>query len=498
MPVNTPNAEFLYWIAEWTKIRAFTAGSKAVKEAGESFLPKLDGMTAADYSAYKLRAEVYGAMDRTIDGMEGAIFRKEPRIETPEDATTDAILKDVTQSGVDLKSFARDITREVMGPGRFGVLVDYPADPGEKARPYLVPYSTEKIVNWQTETINGRETLVLVVLEEPDPISSQDGFTQVSRKRYRCLRLIGGVYTVQIWTAKDAAAAAIGGVVPAASNTVVPAGATRDEYVMTTQSVPQRTGQALDAIPFFFFSPSGGHSIPQKPPLLDIADLCVQHYMASADYAHGLHYVALPFYYAFGVDKSSKLALGPSAALISENENAKCGIVEFTGGGLGAFENRLKSLEHKMAILGARLLEEQKREAETAEAMKMRSSGDESVLSGIAQAVGEQLALAVSRLLWWAGPSGDAPEVTIELNRDYVASAMDPAMLTALIQARQAGEISRETFLWNMHRGEVLPPDRTVEEEATKLETEAPALGGPGAAGAGDSNGNGDDNQGHQ
>lgn len=485
MPVNTPHADFSYWSPEWQKIRVFAAGAKAVKDAGQAYLPKLTSQTDAEFAAYKLRAEVYGAIDRTVDGLEGAIFRKEPRFDGFT-AADQPIMDDVTQTGTDLKTIAREITREILTTGRMGVLVDFaaPAEGQPAGRAYLVPYAAERIINWQTITVGGKEMLSLVVLEEADPKASEDGFTQVARKRYRVLRLIEGVYHAQIWTLKKEGAASV--TVPLSADVIRPAAGTAaagDEYAMTADVIPQRIGSPLKQIPFYFFSPSGAHSSPQKPPLLDIADLCHQHYMASADYAHGLHYVALPVLYAFGIEKTSQITLGPAAALVSENENAKAGMIEFTGQGLGAFEKRLESLEKKMAVLGAKLLEESKKAAETAEAVKMRASGDESVLSGIAQAVGEQLAHATDFVLWWSG-TGEMPDVQIELNRDYVSGSMEPALLTALLQARQAGEITRETFLWNMQRGEVLPPDVTITDEIDKLDQQAPAMAAD-ASGAG-------------
>jgi hypothetical protein len=47
---------------------------------------------------------------------------------------------------------------------------------------------------------------------------------------------------------------------------------------------------------------------------------------------------------------------------------------------------------------------------------------------------------------------------------------MQPAELIALMQARQSGAISEETFLYNLSRGELLPPGVTPEEEAERID----------------------------
>jgi hypothetical protein len=482
MPVNTPHPDFLHWKPDWKKIRDFLAGARAVKAAGEEYLPRLSGQKDGEFANYRLRAEVYGALDRTVDGLEGAVFRKDPDMDgvKPEDP----IAADATLTGVSLIGLARDLTREVLTTGRHGVLVEMPASApaGESVRPYLVQFAAEKILNWATEFRNGKEVLTMVVLEEADPVTkADDPFVTLARKKYRVLRMVDNAYRVEIWTAKPNSAAAGGQALPESSNTIRPANPIPDEYVMTETIIPVKAGSPLNFIPFFFFSPSGGHVSPQKPPLLDVADLNHQHYLVSADYGHGLHYVGLPVLYAFGVDKNTEITLGPSAALVSENENASAGIIEFQGQGLGAYRERLQDLEKKMAALGARLLEEQKKEAEAAETVKLRQAGDESVLAAIAAAVGKQLAAAVSAALWWAAACAgtDFPQVKIELNRDYVGRNIDPALLTALLQARQAGEITRETFIWNLHRGEMLKPGTSVEDEIERAKDDAPPMPEP-------------------
>jgi hypothetical protein len=57
--------------------------------------------------------------------------------------------------------------------------------------------------------------------------------------------------------------------------------------------------------------------------------------------------------------------------------------------------------EKLMAVLGSRLLQDQKKVGETAEAIRLRQSGEESVLSTIATSVSESLSQVLRWVYWW-------------------------------------------------------------------------------------------------
>jgi hypothetical protein len=64
--------------------------------------------------------------------------------------------------------------------------------------------------------------------------------------------------------------------------------------------------------------------------------------------------------------------------------------------------------------------------------------------------------------------------VNVVLNKDFTSSAMDPAMLTALVSALQQSAISKDTFFHNLQRGEMYAEGRTLEEEMESIETSPP------------------------
>jgi len=237
--------------------------------------------------------------------------------------------------------------------------------------------------------------------------------------------------------------------------------------------VPERNGKVLDFIPFVTLNAYSISPKTEKPPLLDLVDVNLSHYRSSADLEHGAHFTALPTPYAGGFPAETQLHIGSSKAWVSDNPDIKVGFLEYTGAGLSSLTDLISRKEGLMAILGARLLEPSKTAVEAADTHKIRRSGEEGALLAIVGTTSSALTITAQWVVWWSGASDSQVEkVAVELNRDFVNTLIDPQLLTALMQARQTGEISQETFLYNLQRGEIFEPGRTIEDEQSAIETD--------------------------
>ena len=128
-----------------------------------------------------------------------------------------------------------------------------------------------------------------------------------------------------------------------------------------------------------------------------------------------------------------------------------------------------------MAVLGTRMLEAQKRVGETADAIELRQSGENSVLNAVSLSVSESLTQVLRWVYWW-NSTEESPEaigedrVLAQLNEDFSTKGMASDEITAVVAAWQAGAISRESMFELFRRGEVLPPGRSNEEEIHLVE----------------------------
>ena len=186
-------------------------------------------------------------------------------------------------------------------------------------------------------------------------------------------------------------------------------------------------------------------------PLSDMIAVNLDHYRLDADFKHGLHFTALPTAWVSGFDKTSTLRIGSSTAWVAETPGATAGFLEFTGQGLTTFERAMDRDERLMAVLGSRLLEDQKKVGETAQAIELRQSGEYSVLGSVATSVSESLTQVLRWVYWW-NSTEDVPdsvtsgEVLMQLNTDFSTKGMDSQELQAVVAAWQSGAISQDTM----------------------------------------------------
>ena len=456
MAVDTPNAAYTAALPKWEKCRDVIEGQEAVYAKGVTYLPKLNGQTDEEYRAMQQRGSFYNATARTLDGLSGMVFRKPPIFEVP--TALEPLLEDIDLAGQPMHAFAENVTEQVIGVSRSGVLVDFPL-PAEGTltqaqaaqmgrRPFLSLYEAENIIGWKTGQVGQETKLTQVKLKETYQEDVSE-FETEDKDQIRVLDLDDGIYRVRVF---------------------------RDSEVIS-EVYPMMQGQAMSEIPFVFFGPRDLSPNISKPVLLDLVNENLSHYRTTVDLEHGAHFTALPTPYLFGIqgDNEKPSGVGPTALWSSQNENCKAGLIEFTGQGLEALEKRLAVKEQHMAALGARMLAEEKRAAESTETVQIRYQGENSVLSSIAQAISLGLKRALQLCALWEGVNPD--DVDVQLNRDFLPVPMDAQTLTALMATWQGGGISKRTFFANLQRGEVVDSDKSFEDEEGEIEDEGPSLG---------------------
>jgi hypothetical protein len=453
VPVSDKHPDYQLMEPEWVDVRACLAGERAVKQLASRYLPVLDGMTSTEYRAYVSRALFYNATTRTVDGLLGLIFRRRPVVVVPPSLLPK--LEYVTSDGQSLYALCKRSVRENIAMGRCGLLVDMPPDGGD---PYVCLYEAEQVINWRSTYELGREYLTLVVLHEIIEVDEEDGYALKKVDRWRVLRLAGGVYQQEVHELQE-----------------VRRGVWEPRLISTT--VPLGRGVPFGEIPFYFMSPNGNSSRVEASPLRDIVTVNLSHFRSSADLEHGRHFTALPTAW-IADDQTSRAAddrpeyrIG-SAVLWHLGSQGKAGYLEFTGAGLKFLESALQNKEQLMAILGARLLEDTKPVSEAVEAVRMRRTGEQSILASITFTSSEALTRALKFWTEWQGRPAD--DVLVKLNDDFVFTRLTPEEIKALLEAYVRGVLPLDALLYNLKVGEILPPDMEVEDARRIVESEQP------------------------
>ncbi len=459
MSIKSVHPEYASAASQWERCRDAAAGEDAIKSKTTLYLPMLSGAEQGEYSSYIQRALFYNATGRTIDGMTGAIFMKDPTVDLTGQLKSAKDLDKFVKGSDSFVTLARKAVREICVVSRAGLLVDSAEKEG--GIPYICMYSAEDIRNWEEELIDGDIVLTRLILRENKYESKPEDPTGLEKELvvyYRELFLEeteeGYVYKGRLWRPS------------------VNQNGERDieKYLPGTTYTPTKLGgKTLNRIPFVFMNVLGNTPSVSKPVILDLVNVNISHYRTSADLEHGRHFTALPTPYACGFDVSrgQTLKIGSTTAWIADSPDANAGFLEFTGSGLTSLSDALIEKAKQMAVLGARLLEEQKADAEAAETVRLRQSGESGILSSIARSVSEALTFCVEIVIDWAGLTS---ECKVQLNTDYFTPTPDPQLFNILFESYQSGAISWDTWFYNLKKHDIAPPGVDGNEERTRID----------------------------
>lgn len=456
-------------LPDYELIRDCIAGQRQIKRRRTKYLPDPDeGETDAEarkqrYEHYLARAVFYGVTARTLRGLVGMVFDKDPAVVLP--AQLELVRADATGGGLSLDQQAKATLTDVVALGRAGLLTDYPRTAGPttrqqqlegNVRPTIVRFKPEDIINWRTRTIGAKVMLSLVVLRE-SYILEDDGFAEKTGTQYRVLRLDeNNVYQVEIHRDFE----------------------NRGLALFETYTPRDGRGQPFREIPFTFVGVEDNEWTVDHPPLLDIAELNIAHYRNSADYEESLFVVgqATPVYSGltkqwvdevfkgsvrWGSRSAVLLPVGGKAELLQASENPL------------AMEG-MKHKEDQMIALGAKLLEASGTQ-QTATEASLDAVMDTSVLGSCARNV----SAAYRKALGWAlqyltGEFVDNREVLdFELNSDVASRTLTAADRQQIVTAWVQKAITFEEMRWNLKRTGLAYEDDEVAKEAIASETEA-------------------------
>ncbi len=469
--ITTPREEYTDLLEDVSRNRDAVAGERQVKSKTIEYLPPLASMTCGfddlengkqqiryhnglspegrkSYAKYLSLAYFYGATGRTVDGLNGLIFSKDPVKELPTQVEYLDTNADGKQSS--LRKIAQNATNEAFISPQSAFLVDFPKVEAQmsvaqmeasNARPKILHYPFDSIINWYYESVNNELKLSLVILKEC--VDVRDGYEINKEMQYRVLELIDGVYHQGLYDSEG-------------------------EPIVDLSPVIVN-GERSNEIPFFFIRVGA----EKKSVINDLVDANLNHYRFFADYAAKEHASAFPVFYETGVQGDDmNVMIGPGAKWSSMIDTAQFGVLQTQSDG-GSMRTYLSDMEQRMAALGAEMLKPRVSGAESAEAKSLDQVAQNSTTANVANNVSEALTKAINFCSRWLGGEDGA---IYQLNTDYNPTGMSAQDLTALVAAWQGGAISYETFYTNLQKGEIASPDVTPEEEQARITIEDTGL----------------------
>lgn len=464
--VALPTAEVEDMREEWQKCRDAISGQKAIKKAGETYLPKLSGQDAPQYEKYKKQALYFNASGRTHKSFLGMIFRKDPDYKLPE--SMEAFIEDVDRKGNTLDEYGRSVVSEELETSRIAVLVEYPSTVGQELsvaeaeeqgiQPYLVSYKAEDILGYKERRIGNKTVLTQVRLKESSPVNGDDEFEEVIEQRVRVLDL----------TLEDSD-----------GNETKELKYRQRVFVKTDKDwiedekqrqFPLMKGKFITEIPFFCV---GGLKI-REPEMIDLVNVNISHYISDADHRAGVAWTTRPQPWATGIndDELVDATLGGGELWTTRNTEGDFGMLEYSGNGLKASENQINKLEDRMSVLGARMLTNNDQKEQSATEFVGKKQGENSALSFVADRVSKTLTEALKFVAKWMGL--DDADIEYRLNKDYVPVGAKPDDIIKMITAVQTGKYTQQDYLWWLEQNEVIDPSIDLETRQSEMETSKP------------------------
>lgn len=443
-------------------------GTETLRLRGTEYLPK---HPAESQDAYQDRLKIalfYNAFKRTLNGLVGMVFRRDPVLDegTPKLVATD-FWENIDNSGTDGPSFLKQVSRDGLIAGHAGILVDYPIVPlvlqtdgtpraltpveqrEQGYRPFWVHYAAEDILAVRFEVDKGRAVLSYVALRDRYTAQVRYGEQEVVEYRVfrRGLAEFGIPASYELWREVK-----------------------NDEVMLVSEG----TIAPLVEIPFVLLFAERVAQVESCPPLADLAYVNIAHYQVWSDRRQALHLGSVPVLVFMGRPTDSpQTIVGPNVAFdIPIGGDAKW--IEPEGNAFAASHEELQDLEQRMAALGLAMLQRQTRAAETAEAKSIDKAESDSALSSYAREI-QNAANRCLRLhgLWYGMSEEEARKASISVSRDFLDLVLSPEQVRAYADLHTAGKISLETLWAMLEVGEVLPEEFKPSIERARLEEEA-------------------------
>lgn len=438
------------------RMRALMGGSRAMRAAGETYLPKFEAESKESYDARISLSWLFNGYRKTVRDMSGRVFEKPVEVKDGPKLLSEWI-KNVDMAGRDLSTFSRDVFEDGYDAGVSYIMVDAPPRKGKvtkaqataaNLRPYLVHLKVEDVLGWRTETVNNITTLVqfriMETVTEPDP---EDEFADKTIDQVRVLDVVEGRVQTRVFRKNG------------------------EEWAIHEEPTFSNMKE-ITVIPFYA-NRSGFFT--GEPVLDDLADVNIAHWQSQSDQRTALRFGRVAVFHTAGRDdQEGAIAIAPGIGIQSRDPNAKAEWVEHKGIALGAGRQDLKDLEFQMETHGMQLLVA-RLGAQSATGEALDAAKETSTLSMTADQLQDTLEQALS---WMTQYGGTKQDVTVSVNKEFGAQMMGAQEFTAMLMAVNTGIMTKRFFYEEMKRRGMISPDTDIDAVLDGIDAEGPNLTG--------------------
>ena len=334
--INTPCEAYDRYMLEHDLIFDLLGGERRMKQVGQKWLPREEGESDPKY---KLRLEssyLEPVFEDGINDIVGKLLAGGVVLNEDFPAQARAWCENIDRNGNQLGNWVFTFAFNGVSKSRCGILVEMPkaeqplqldgvtprkfTDEEVKKlglRPYFVMITPDRLIDWKTEEIAGRERYVQLRIRECVEDTEDTHMTRWNRREVEQVRVLEPGYW---WVFRKNG---------------------KGEWYEHAVGV---TG--LDEIPYVDFFPKGRSAMDCRPMFDALSRLNLRIWQSESDLANAVHAVMIPFLFGAGFDPKdpNSLVVATDRVVRHASKDAKLSYVEHTGKAIETGDKYVQSL----------------------------------------------------------------------------------------------------------------------------------------------------------
>lgn len=456
---------------DWAVVDALMGGTTAMRTAGKKFLPQWPKEKDDQYKVRLSASTLFPAYQETVKNNTGRVFAEPIQLNADVPTEIVELFDDIDRQGNSYQVWAQSFFQLGLSRGMAFVLVEFPPTRGDdgkplyrtkaeekaaRVRPYAVVIKPGQYLGHKADNSSGMS--ILTQFRYSETVTEQDPENEFGTVQVEQIRVLD----IGRWRTYRKA---------------VRSGA----WEMYQQGVT-----SLDFIPLAVFNPGQTGYMTTVPPLMELAHLNVKHWQSQSDQDNILHVARVPVLVSIGVTDGRdpvtgdpvpwEMTIGSSSAVRIDNPDGDLKYVEHSGAAIQAGRDSLSDLKDEMRMAGAKLLQKENgQQTKTATQAEEDAAAELSPLQAMAGMLEDCINNVLDFFARYTGkPGGGTCAVRGNFDVDYAPEVNLPLLKSMADSAY----ISKQTLFEETARRGVLESSRTWEDEAEKIASEGPALGG--------------------
>lgn len=423
---------------QWQLITDLLGGTLSMRAAADTYIPQFENEDPAKYQTRLGRTILFGAFEESVENIVDKPFSQDIIFNGVLDVRLERMVMNADANGTAFQDIAQSLLRLAGAYGHVHVITDAPDGKFESraeelaTSPYVRIIPANKVRQWTASTLNGQDIVTRFMYEEMHV--NEKGHSEVWLRE---------------WTNNE-----IRLYRPVTNEGSIGSG---QRFILAEEPKIHTFGR----IPLTTYYTRREGVLQSKPPLLNVAELNLEHWFKSCDQNNILHYARVPMLFRSGLtEEETKVPFALSAAKVasSTSETAQMHWVELVGNQIQLGFDDQERIEKRMEVLAGKVFVPRSSATRTATGERADSSrGESRVQTWIRNLESALMQIFEHAASWVRKPL--PLDFAIDIFNDFVVSSNAVGDGQLIQTARIARLIDNDTYINEMKRRGILSDD---------------------------------------